>query len=607
MTGDRFLCSANGVDITQRDEIFHPKVEKSCRNSAPERHRARRRRIAVGRRGHCLQSAVRVAVALLAMIAVTNAGCGEARRPIAPPIAVEEPPPPSPTAAPAAIEVPALRPGQLRVCAFSFHTPHELDAIKAELSTDEFVFTDLSPVFHHRLGSAGSTLEKRTPSWFTDRCRPDLRCDVVIYSGEFAGAFFGEYGYFLTTQEMEEASCQARCQGLFRDPREVFLLGCNTLATKNADHRTPEDYLHVLLAHGYSHADAQRVVALRYGPLGPSFRESLRRMFMGVPRLYGFSSVAPRGLVTAPLLRDYFRRKGDYAKYLTRAGRDTTPNRDLLAAFAPTSLVQTTGIDPLEPSGADRALVCGLYDDTSTVSERLRIVRQLFSRQDFLSFVPTVEVFLGRHPPQQYSDQELRLLGEIQSLEAPRREVTELMYRMDLSVVKMQMSNLAQQLAWITPEEHERIAEEGLKQLLAEPLSSEIADIGCELSQYAPAGTELRSEDIPDQVLWHAEGYRLLDCLAPTDPRVTVRMLSGLSNVDAATRVWAVYALWRRRPLDDEVLIAMAPRLNDSSAEVRDHVRRTFEAEAPLSPAVFDALLERDPALAKTIRSGEGK
>ena len=601
MTNNRSIGSTNGAQSSQIGARFHQETCSPCRLFAPGRRCAGGRRLAEARRVH----RVPIVALVLALVAGMNTGCAERRRTIPPPAAAEPVREPSPRAAAEPVHVPPLRPGQFRVCAFSFHSPDELAAIKSELSTEDFVFTDLSPVFRGDVGSAGSTLARKTPGWFMDRCRPDLRCDIVIYSGEFAGAFFGNYGYFVTVQEMEEASCQSRCQGLFRDPREVFLLGCNTLATKSADQRTPEEYRNVLLAHGYSHADAERVVAQRYGPLGPSFRESLRRMFIGVPRLYGFSSVAPLGAATAPRLHDYFRRKGDYARYLTRAERDGALNEELLAAFAGTGLVQASGVTPLEPTGADRALVCRLYDDAETVSERLRIVRNLLARQDFLAFVPTVEVFLDRHPPEEYVGAERRLLGEIESLEAPRREVTELMYRLDVSVLKMQMANLARQLAWITPAEHDRLTAEGLKQLLAEPLSSEVADIGCELGKYADTGAALRSEDIPEQLLWHTEGYRLLDCLSPTDPRVTVRMLSGLENIDEATRVWAAYALWRRRPLDDEVLVAMAPRLNDPSAEVRDFVVRTFAAEAPLSPPVLAAIRERDPALAKTLGAQE--
>jgi hypothetical protein len=546
-----------------------------------------------------------VAALLLALGA--TGGCGS-RRAAVPPVA------PVPTrslsrpAAPASLR--KLRPGQFRVCGFAFHSPYELAAIEAHLPPGEFDFVDLTPGFEDGVAptppasSAASALAMSRPSWLIDRCRPDLGCDVVIYSGEFAGGFFGKYGISVGLQEMEEASCLPRCRGLFHDPQEVFLLGCNTLATKSADHRTPHDYLQVLLMHDFSRADAERVVDLRYGPLGPSFRESLRRIFAGVPRLYGFASVAPHGELTAPLLRRYFGRKGDYARYLARAGRDRSPNQELLASFAGTGLVQTSGLTPLEPAAADRASVCRLYDETQTVADRLGVVRRLFARGDFLTFVPTVEVFLERHPPEQFAAAERRLFRDIQSLDAPRRQATELLYRLNVSALKFQLANLARRLAWITRDESDQLVAEGVKHLLARPLSSDVADIGCEMSRYGAPGTRLRSEEIPGQLFWHAEGYRLLDCLAPADARVSDRMVAGLANIDEPTRLWAAYALSRRRPLDDAVLIALARGLDDSSAGVRARVRLTFEIEAPLSGEVLAAIRERDPALAKALAEG---
>lgn len=556
--------------------------------------------------------AARLAAAVtVAIFSVWGLGCGERRPAVTPqpPVAATAPAPPPPAPSPQALleplRVPPVEPGQFRVCAFGFHSPYELEAIRTSLPSDRFVFTDLSPVLAEGTASGGSTLARSTPEWFLDRCRPDLSCDIVIYSGEFAGAFFGSYGHYVTIQEMEEASCKKRCAGLFEHPREVFLLACNTLATKSVDHRTPEEYRNVLLAHGYSHTDAQRVVAARYGPLGPSFKDAMRRMFAGVPRIYGFSSVAPLGQFTAPPLREYFRRKGDYARFLEKAGRDSPTNEELRAAFTGMGIVQARGVDPDEPIGKDRALVCRLYDDAEPVRARLEIVRDLFERDDVLSFVPTVEVFFGRNPPDRFSGRERDIFAEIQSIEAARREITDLVNQSDLSVLKMQMANLARLLGWISPDEHEELAEEALKQLLAQPLSTEVADIGCELSQYTPTGTDLRPEDIPDQLLWHAEGYRLLDCLAPADRNISQRMLRGLGNIDEATRVWTVYALWRRRPLDDVVLVRLAAALNDSSADVSGRVRRIFHAEAPLSPAVIEAVRERDADLANSLSARE--
>jgi hypothetical protein len=500
-----------------------------------------------------------------------------------------------------------------RVCAFSFNSPYELATIRAHLPAKDFQFIDLTPahVFGEQpaepltpISLDASVAEQEDGSgWLINRCRPDLQCDIVVYSGEFAGGFFGKYGVSLNVQEIEEASCQPRCQGLFRHPREVFLLACNTLATKNADNRTPREYFQVLIDHGFSQAAAERVVDLRYGPLGPSFREALRRSFMGVPRVYGFSSVAPRGEITSTLLRQYFERKGDYAAYLSKASRDPRPNRELLAAFKQTSLVQMTGLTPLDSAAGDRAMICRIYDESHSVAERLGIVQRLFTRQDFLSFVPTVEVFFNRHLPSEFDEQERRLFRNIQSQQGARKQVVDLVHSLNVSTLKMQLAHLALQLEWISKDEFRRIALDGAKKLLSEPLTTEVVDIACELTKYVPAGARLRAEEIPEQLFWHSEGFRLLDCLSPADERLNLRLVSGLERIEESTRLWAAFTLSRRIPLQDAVLVKLTRYLNDPSPGVRDRVHWIYEAQAPLSATVWTAIRDRDPKLAKELEA----
>src|SRR5262245_35362759 len=193
---------------------------------------------------------------------------------------------------------------QLRVCTFSFNAPQEIDVFKRRLPPRDFEIVDL-----------GAELARRSPSdtaasRLLDICRRGLQCDIVVYAAEFAGRFFGERGTSLGIHELEEASCNPACRGLFQHPQEVFLLGCNTLATKDHDNRSPARYREVLREHGFDAASAEHAVELRYGPLGPSFRESVRRIFAGVPRIYGFDSVAPKAPQSARMLDSYFRGLG---------------------------------------------------------------------------------------------------------------------------------------------------------------------------------------------------------------------------------------------------------------------------------------------------------
>jgi hypothetical protein len=495
------------------------------------------------------------------------------------------------------------RAARLEVCVFSFNRPDEVEVFKARQAEGDFEVVDLSPHLPSSPAAAPGRDDGAGPApWLSNVCRSDLRCDVVVYSAEFAGRFFGTSGTSVGQQEMEEASCQPRCEGIFHHPREVFLLGCNTLATKDQDRRTPGEYLNVLMDHGFDRATAERVVALRYGPLGPSFREAHRRIFMGVGRIYGFASVAPTGERTAPLLEHYLRAKGDYGRYLDRLQGDAEPNRELLTAFRGTALVQTAGLSRSEPAAADRAKICDLYDDTQSVAQRLRIVQQLLDRPDLLAFLPTIEMFVRRHPAQQMKGEEQRLFADIQRRDAARDQVLRLVHDLNVSALKMELAHLALQLNWMAPQEFRQLAVAGARQLLGQPLTSEVVDIMCEISKQAAIGDEFASEALPERLFKDAEGIRLLDCLSPPDKRVSARLVPGLDSPDVSVRLWAGYALSRRLPLDDGILVSLAAHLGDPATGLHERLRWIFEAQGRTSDAVRRAVGAHDPQLAEDMR-----
>ena len=490
------------------------------------------------------------------------------------------------------------------MCTFSFNTADEVDVFRARLPAEDFELIDLTPP---AAPSAGTT-EVRTGAapWLPQVCRDDLRCDVVVFSAEFGGCFFGASGLSLGLQEMEQASCQRACDGLFHAPREVFLLGCNTLATKDPDRRTPEDYLYVLLVHGFERSLAERVVALRYGPLGASFRETQRRLFSGVPRIYGFSSVAPSGPRTAPMLHRYFDRKGDYRAYLERAGRSTARNEDLFAAFRDTAVAQVSGLAPGEPAAADRDQVCALYDDGRSVAERLRIVRGMFQRDDYMSFLPGIELFMAKHPGEALHGKERALFEEVRAQERPREQILQLVRELDVSALRMELAHLAVHLDWMSRDEFRRIAVDGAHELVERSLTSEGVDIACEIAKHEPVGDTFDAAALPEHLFLRPEGLRLLDCIAPKDPRVSARLADSLGAELESTRLWAGYALSRRLPLGDALLQRVAAHLADPSPDLRARLRWIFLTEAqqrPLAQDVERAVAERDAALAAELRA----
>ena len=380
------------------------------------------------------------------------------------------------------------RPPRLKACFVSLNDPDEMDVFRASLDPKDFEFVDIRAKAAAARPAKKMAAEIEGGYWLADACSPDTSCDLVVYSAEFAGRFFGKNGPPLSLQEMEEASCQRRCDGLFRRPREVFLLACNTLATKDEDSRTPEQYLNVLLDHGFDQASAERVVELRYGPLGPSFRESLRRVFAGVPRIYGFSSVAPRGEYSAPMLSNYFKTHPDYATTFLRSSSSSTRNAALYGAFKGTSFTQTTGLTADEAGAVDREHICDLYDESIPVTERLRVAYGLLLRSDALHFVPTLEVFLSRHPPKTMKPVEKSILAEIQGLDATRDQVLQLVRSLNVSALKLELAHFAVLVGWLHRQEFHTLAVNGAAQLLREPLTPEVVDIMCEITKYEPLG-----------------------------------------------------------------------------------------------------------------------
>ncbi|MEW6271505.1 MAG: hypothetical protein AB1689_19660 [Thermodesulfobacteriota bacterium] len=487
---------------------------------------------------------------------------------------------------------------RLQVCAFGFHGTEELAEFASHLPPTDFEFIDLSPPM---LGAAPSDASAER-GWLQGVCRQDLRCEVVVYSGEFAGRFFGRCGRSLSLQAMEEASCQARCDGLFHTPREVFLLACNTLATKDEDLRTPAIYLQVLLDHGFDQASAERVVAMRYGPLGPTFREALRRIFMGVPRIYGFSSVAPLGRYTGPMLDRYFRTVGDYRRHLEQVSRGGPPNRALAAAFAGTSLVETSGLSRGEPAAADRDLICALYDERQPVARRLEIVRGLVARPDVLSFVPSIQVFIDRHPEEKMSPDERRIFEEVKADRAARDRVVALVHQLDVSALKLELGHFAVHMGWMTQPEFRALAIESVRQLLRRPLTNDVVDVMCEVPKHESVGDEFTLADLPGGLFRDPEGIRFVSCLAPPGDAVSERFEAALDSVDPELRLWAAHALSRRLPLSETVLLRATEHLGDPSPDVRLRLEWIFRAQRPLPRDVQRAVARRLPALAAEMR-----
>jgi len=231
------------------------------------------------------------------------------------------------------------------ICSMALNSSNEFEAFRKSLTPQDFDFVELVP-------------EKSDGTWFEKACRSGTQCDVLIISGHFGGLFFGEAkSNLLELSTLESAACSKSCDGILRRPKEVFLMGCNTLANHSKDHRTLAQYLDVLINDGFPLGLAEEVAVARYGGEGLSLEERFSHLFGDQTSIYGFASTGPIGSRAAPILTKYLNSVGDYHRHLENK-LPSTLNSKLKVAFGKTSYKELLLKDRLNSEATD--LVCKL-------------------------------------------------------------------------------------------------------------------------------------------------------------------------------------------------------------------------------------------------------
>lgn len=179
----------------------------------------------------------------------------------------------------------------LNVCTMTFNSADEKQALQNAYAADPTTtFTELVPT-------------NKDPLWLKKACQAQTKCDVLLISGHFGGLFFGEKTIpTLSISDMFEQSCDAGCPTIFENVKSVYLMGCNTLASKKADHRSIDEYLRVLVNDGFPLENAEMVASSRYANFGESIENKMRMIFPQAQVIFGFDSTGPRGAIAGPLL-----------------------------------------------------------------------------------------------------------------------------------------------------------------------------------------------------------------------------------------------------------------------------------------------------------------
>ena len=246
------------------------------------------------------------------------------------------------------------------VCTITVNSPDEREAFRDLLPKDKYRFVELA--------------ERGRRDWLGAACHAQVRCDVLVISGHFAGTDFysSQHGEHLPVEEIERVACSDSCPDLFSQLKEVYLFGCDTLKAEPVKSAAPE-IVRGLVRAGRAPAEATQLAWLLSERNAESARERMRRAFPGVPVIYGFSSLAPYGRVAGPMLRGYL--QGVSADSVGSG----EVSRALLKLFGPSSMVATEGSQAGDAYADYRAEACRFHDDRVTPAGRLAFMHRLLA------------------------------------------------------------------------------------------------------------------------------------------------------------------------------------------------------------------------------------
>jgi hypothetical protein len=444
------------------------------------------------------------------------------------------------------------------VCTITVNSPDEKEMFRQRLPKDEFDFVEL--------------VERGRPDWLASACRQGVRCDLLVISGHFDGrtVFYSDQvaaSEFLPVAEMERASCSDSCPGLFSQLKEVYLFGCNTL---NGDALTSKssEVARSLVRAGHSQVEAERLARTLDQRHGESSRDRMRRIFVNVPVIYGFPSVAPLGPTAATLLGHYLQPSS-----IAQVGSGRASPR-LLGHFASESMIAVSGLSESDPRAAYRQEVCQFIDDRLSAAEKLRFIHGLLRRDmsEVRMFLDRIEgLFASLSESERQAPSFAEALGEIARDDAVRDRYLRFAEDTDEAQVRARMIQLAGTLGWLSPAEQRAELVRLVGDLLVRrPIGSADVDLICSLNRDGQLDQERHRLSLPPSQADKVTHAVTLACLGGTEARV--RVLQALtSNDDAEVQLAEVYL--GHRPITDVTelrgVVAGVTRMTTPGAQVR--------------------------------------
>ncbi len=414
---------------------------------------------------------------------------------------------------------PCLATAKLQVCSVTINSSDEVEIFKKHLlKTGQFEFTELVPL--NEKNAAPNDIH-----WFTNACkRRDLHCDIMIISGHFGGIFFGEnHTYILPVDIMERQSCSKSCPGLL-NVKEVYLFGCNTLATKQPDHRSPEEYLQVLLDHNMAGDMAEIVVAGRYLPFGLSFKEQMQMVFLD--NIYGFTSLSPLGKDIRVPLDNYFHEiNRTYGSYFNYMKQKTPISNRLIRNTIGGTVAVTKGAGP-----DDRRFnkMCYLYRDDVKKVQGMRIIQELIQSGKGPKAYLSIKAFISKHKP--FTGRSNAVFNEIKNNQSFRNEFLPLYRKISplLPYIRLQFLNFLHFFQWVNDSFYKQELKTNVLRMVRRP-TSESYDYATALvyDEHIPIqALNLTEKDLPNSFYKNLWSALIMETLGVQDYRAHRKLMN---------------------------------------------------------------------------------
>lgn len=435
------------------------------------------------------------------------------------------------------------------ICTVTLNSNEEAELFKKHLNPADWNFIELTQ----------NALNDQDNQWLQKSCEKKIKCDVLVVSGHFGGTFFGKSPFRLSVDDLEAASCDANCSGIIHEPKEVFLFGCNTLASKDKDRRTPQEYMRVLLEDGFSQAQASQIVSFRYSGFGDSFKTKMTQIFAKTPRIYGFSSIGPSGKTVEPYLNKYLQNsKNDYANFENYSAKlSTKTNSKFMEALKKTAVDQAVG-GLLNMKRVEEKPYCYIRSPQISNVDKIKYVEKLLSQGDGIKILSHIQNFIHKlkADPAALGSLEQAALENIRHNDKIKKDLMNLL-NLDGDVyipLKTNVINALRDLEVISTE----AAVQGMNRILQldKPFTEEKQNYLCSSRLSANISVDM----IPAARFRESPFVVVLTCLAPHDEKIAERLLPNLepSQTDMLLKANSIYAFNRMQSKDPRHHLAIA-------------------------------------------------